>query len=306
MLTALDEPQTSGIRLPYGCPTIDLRRGTQPTRARGPCASRALVLALCALLGSCSRVEAPSPTPQPSFYRLVADDASRPLMQALARAYQERQPWVIFTVEHGSAAFVAEQLASNQAQLGALATLPSGSNWWLTDLAADAVAILAHEQNTRQTFSLAELRAIFAGERNQWSDFGVSGLGDIKVAVREDGEATRNVFDHNVMGDRRLTLDALLMPSADIMLRYVALNPGALGYVPLSRLAQQRLSVRAIPIAGVSPTPQTVASGEYALTFPVYFIAAGEPTGSLRDFVLWALREEGRQVTASMGYSPLP
>ncbi len=266
------------------------------------------VVMLCALLASCSRVEVPRPTPQPSAYRLVVDDASFPLVRALARVYHERQPWVMFTIDQGNMQFVREQIGAARAQLGVVGQLPPdiGAGWWLTDLAMDGVAVIVHEQNTMQNLSLADARAIFAGERNQWTDYSVNGLGDIKVAVREGGEATRTIFDNSVMGAQRLTFDALLMPSADVMLRYVALNPGAIGYVPFSRVTQQKLAVRTVRVEGVAPSPETIASGEYALAFAIYFVAAQEPQEALRDFVLWALSDEGKQVARALGYTPLP
>ena len=152
------------------------------------------------------------------YYRLIADDVSFPLLQALTRAYQERRPWASFTVEEGNTRLVGERLSSARARLAAAASLPSPNdgNGWFTDLALDGVVIIVNAQNPLETLAVSDARAIFAGERNQWTDYNASGLSDIKVAVREGSEATRQIFDRNIMGARRLTLEVLELDGGEV------------------------------------------------------------------------------------------
>lgn len=277
----------------------------RPALAR---AAGALALALCLPLGAaCSRVEAPSPTPVAVSYRLVADPATLPLLRALAESYSASNPYVTFTVDSGEGADMVERLRTGRAQLGAVAqdVEPVDPPWWLADLALDGIAVIVHEQNPLTALGARDVRDVFSGVRNAWSDYGVDAIGNIEVAVREDGAAVRAIFDRVVMGDVRLTLDALVMPSNATMLNYVALKPGAIGYASSASVARNPVA-KALALDGHAPTPENVASGAYPLSRAIHLVAPSEPQGELRNFAAWALGPQGKQIASALGYAVSP
>jgi phosphate transport system substrate-binding protein len=256
----------------------------------------------------------PRPTPVAEHYRLIADSATQPLLQALTDAYvQTVNPYARFTIELGAPSRLVERLRSGQVLLGATSLVPpepAGLKWWLADLALDGVAVVVHADNPVNALTLRDLRDIFSGGRNDWADYGEDQLGNIEVAVREDGDGTRVTFDRTVMGDQRLTFDALVMPSVETVLNFVALKPGAIGYIPLSSMAGQggvgsgaALPVKALVLDGVAPMAENLASGEYPLVRTLNLIGLYEPQGELRNFVAWALGPQGRTITESLGYA---
>lgn len=276
-----------------------------------PAATRAagvFALGLCLSLGAaCSRVEAPRPTPVAVSFRLVADPAALPLLRALSDAYTAADPYVTFTVDSSDGVDLAERLRTGRAQLGAVAQdlEPVDPPWWLADLALDGIAVIVHEQNPIPALGARDVRDVFSGVRNSWSDYGVEGIGNIEVAVREEGAATRTIFDQAVMGDVRLTLDALVMPSNATMLNYVALKPGAIGYASGASIARNPVA-KAVALDGQAPTPENVASGAYPLARTIHLIAPSEPQGELRKFAAWALGPQGKQIATTFGYAVRP
>jgi phosphate transport system substrate-binding protein len=270
-------------------------------------------LAVSLALIGCARAAAP-PTSAPvaGHYRLIADDATEYLLWSLTREYsRQANPYAHFTIESSPPALFVERLRSGQVTLGATALVPpppAGLRWWLTDLALDGVVVIVHPANLTTSLTLRDLRDIFSGARNHWADYGQDALGDIEVAVREEGNSARVHFDQVVIGTQRLTFNALMMPSSETMLNFVALRPGAIGYAPLASLAASSASpeakprVRALAVEGVMPEASRFLSGDYPLTRSLYFIALSEPQGELRNFVLWALGPEGRAVAQSLGY----
>ncbi len=285
--------------------------------AKRPCARRTscvVVLVACALLAACTRTEAPRPTPVAEHYRLIADSATYPLLRALTDAYAEAvNPYARFTIELGAPARIAERLRSGQVLLGATSLVPPeppGLKWWLADLALDGVAVIVHADNPIDAMSLRDLRDVFSGVRNDWADYGEDDLGNIEVAVREDGDATRVTFDQVVMGDQRLTFDALVMPSVETMLNFVTLRPGAIGYVPSPSVLGKRDGDRPPPVKplaldGVAPVAASLVSGEYPLVRTLNLIGLYEPQGELRNFVAWSLGPQGQAIAESLGYATL-
>lgn len=279
------------------------------------CMLRPAALLMCLALSACARVEAPTPTPATEHYRLVADGAAYPLMRALSDAYTETvNPYLLFTLESGSPALVAERVQSGQVPVGATSLIPPNavaSRWWLADLATDGVVVVTHADNPIGQLALRDLRDIFSGVRNSWADYGEATLGNIEVAVREDGDGTRVIFDRTVMGDQRLTFDALVMPSVETMLNFVAIKPGAIGYVPYSSVVQHqaragRPAVNLLALDGIEPTSDNLADGDYPLVHTLHLIGLQEPRGELRNFIAWALGPQGRAIAQSLGYATGP
>ena len=259
-----------------------------------------------ALLTACGRTPTLTPTPAPTVrFRIAADGATLPLLHALTNGYSVEHANVIIALESGDPATVVTRVATGQAQLAATSLLPATliGKPWLADLAMDGVAIVVHPQNPVNDVSLADVRAIFSGERNEWKDYGADTLGPIEVAVREDGDGTRAAFDQTVMGAQRLTLDALVMPSVETMLNFVEIKPGGIGYAPTASLTKRQPTLKALAINGKAPTPEAILSGEYPLGRMLYLLAPREPQGSLRDFVGWALGPDGKAIAVRLGYA---
>lgn len=273
-----------------------------------------IALVVSALLVGCARTEPPRPTPVAEHYRLIADSATYPLMRGLTDAYVASvNPYARFTIEQGASDRVAERLRSGQVLLGATSLVPpapQGLKWWLADLALDGVAVIVHEDNPIDGLTLRDLRDIFSGVRNAWADYGEDELGNIEVAVREDGDGARVIFDRVVMGDQRLTFDALVMPSTETMLNFVTLRPNAIGYAPSASVLGRRdgtamPAVKALALDGVPLTAEKLANGEYPLMRTLNLISLHEPQGELRNFVAWALGPQGKAITESLGYATL-
>ena len=72
------------------------------------------------------------------------------------------------------------------------------------------------------------------------------------------------------MGGDRVTLNALVMPTSQAVVDYVASHRNAVGYVSTGVLTD---TVRAVPVEEVPPTAATVRSGEYRLGRVLYLYA---------------------------------
>ncbi len=271
------------------------------------CLLRGALLLTLALV-ACARVETPKVTPIPVRLRVGADSATLPLMKALARAYQQNNPSWVITFDTGSADVVAGLAKGGAVDVAAVAQLPDDAEFkpWTMDLGVDGVAIIANAANTVTDLSKNDLREIFAGFRNEWAYFGAPGSGSIQAVVREDGEGSRQLFDRQIMGDTASTSSAILMPTPDTVINFVALNPGAIGYIPSGRLTSApQPSVKILSLDGQLPTVDGLATGSYPLHRNLYLIARNEPRGKPRDFVAWLITDQARVIAAALGYATI-
>jgi phosphate transport system substrate-binding protein len=223
-------------------------------------------------------------------------------MEDLGQAYTEQREYVTVDVQGGGSRLGIALARENRIDIGTASRKPTAEDerdpeteakrlWW-TAIAEDGIALVVHPQNAVGGLTLPQARDIFFGRVLDWEEMG--GIPDeIVVVSREDGSGTREVFEEMVMGDKRVTLTAIVMPSSEAVVEYVARHPTAIGYVSMGYLAPQ---VKAVPVEGMSPTPEDIQSGRYPLTRPLYLLTGQEPAGEVKAFIEFALSPAGQAV----------
>jgi phosphate transport system substrate-binding protein len=223
-------------------------------------------------------------------------------MEDLAQAYGEQHDYVTFDAQGGGTRLGTTLTRENQIDIGTASRKPTTEDerdpetgakrlrW--TAIAQDGIALAVHPQNAVEGLTLPQARDIFFGWILDWEEIGGT-PGEIVVVSREDGSGTRQVFEEMVMEDKRVTLTAMVMPSSEAVVEYVARHPTAIGYVSTGYLSPE---VKALQIEGVGPTTEDVQSGAYPLTRPLYLLTSQEPTGEVKAFIEFALSPAGQAV----------
>jgi phosphate transport system substrate-binding protein len=225
---------------------------------------------------------------------LVAADSCGPLAEELAAAYEEAHPWATVQVEVFNSSVAEQALRSGEADLALLSWLQQDAEegpLWSQAFARDGVAVVVHAATPFTETGLAHLQAIFRGQVQEWGGMVLAPVS------REDGSGTRAVFEGAVLGGHDVTFTAVVMPSSEAVVEYVACTPGAIGYVSSLRLGELPADgVRVSLVEGALPTPGGISDGSYPISRPLYLAAAAEPAGEAREFAQWVLGPEGQAV----------
>ncbi len=257
-----------------------------------------LSILLC-LLTACGTPLEPH---EPVYLRIAGSTSMQPLIEDLAQAYTGRHEHVTIEVRGGGSRLGIALARGNEMDIGTASRKPTAEEerdpetgakrlWW-TAIAQDGIALVVNPQNAVEGLTLSQARDVFFGRILDWEEMG--GLpGEIVVVSREDGSGTREVFEEMVMGEKRVTLTAIVMPSSEAVVEYVARHPTAIGYVSMGYLSPQ---VKALQVEGANPTPATVQSGTYPLTRPLYLLTGQEPTGEVKALIEFALSPAGQTV----------
>lgn len=105
-------------------------------------------------------------------------------------------------------------------------------------IALDGLALIVNQNNRLASLSLTQLQEIYNGRILDWSD--VDGTpGEIQLVVREDDSGAQALFEERVMGDKSVSLTAVIMPSNLDVLQYVAVHPTAIGYLSRGYITQR-------------------------------------------------------------------
>lgn len=263
----------------------------------------ALAIMAFTTLVSCSSPTLPATTPpsEAIVLRLSSTSTTTLLLEDLTAAYQEVVPTIRFESVSGNHLRLIDRLETGETPYILTSHLPVDSGLWAAPIAQDGIVILLHPTNTITDLSLEQIRLIYQGQINNWRDLGGEDA-TITVLSREEGSAIRAEFERLVMGQRRTTSNAQIVPSQTAMQIRLDEAASAIGYIALSSLPTNRES---IAINGIIPTPTTVADYTYPLRSTLYIVGKAEPETDYRIFVGWIQSIRGQQIVRKH-YTPLP
>jgi phosphate transport system substrate-binding protein len=157
----------------------------------------------------------------------------------------------------------------------------------------DALGVFVNEASPVRALSKAQLKAIYTGRIRSWEQVGGA---DLPITVCTERLASK-----------RATLDAVRTVALDgepygpvrelddpaDCLQLVVRDPGA---VTAATMAYAIPGTRAIPLDGLSPTPDQVRSGRYLLSRPMLLVSRAPPAGALKAFFEYMLSAEAQGV----------
>ncbi len=272
-------------------------------------------LLIILLVAGCS--QAPVTTPEPVTLRIAGSTSMQPVLFALTSEYSRQHPSIRFDLRGGGSSVGEERADTRQVALGA-SSLPTSESITMTvpgvrthlsrtPIGLDALAIIVHPSNELTDLTLLNLRDLYSGDVIDWEALG-SNNGEILLVSREDGSGSRALFEQRVMGDKSVSLTAVVMPTSADVVNYVALNPQAIGYVSrahvlpwLETTGEQTTSstgkaVRVVPVEGLLPTLENVRSQQYRLIHPLFLVSRGQPQGQARLFIDFVLSPAGQAI----------
>ncbi len=257
-------------------------------------ATLSLLLICGAVLIGCAADQRATPTP--TVLRIAGATSLQPALEALAGAYEADHPQVLVEVRGGGTAVGRQFLELGRADLAAVSWRApdeaEDARWQVVPVARDGIAIIVHPTNPITNLTFLQLRAIYSGEVLDWGAVG-GGEGIPLVASREDGSGTRAAFEATVMSDKKVTLNAVVLPTGKAMVDYVASHRNAIGYVTSAALTE---GVKVVALEETLPTREALRAGAYPLGRVLYLYAPRPPSPAAEAFLNFALSPAGQAV----------
>lgn len=259
-------------------------------------------------LVSCSTqiLPAATPTTNVTALRLYAATSAIPLVRTLTTTYNRLNPSITFEVSTGDYDAMSRAVLRDKTAYLITSHLDDDSSLWAAPIGQDGIAVIVHPDNNITRLTTAQLRLIYQGWIEQWSDVGGRG-GEIRVVSRETGSGTRAEFESLIMGSRRTTPTAQIAPSSAAMVASVARQPDGIGFVSMSYVNG---SVRALTLDGAAPTLDNVYDNIYPLRSILYVAGQHEPSADdeleahYRAFIGWVQSPDGQALVGN-NYAPL-
>ncbi len=231
-----------------------------------------------------------------------------PIAQKAAEEFMNAHPDVDISVRGGgSGVGVAAVIngtvdignASRAAKAKEIATARGkGVNLLGTVVAKDGICIVVNKANNLDSISLETAKKIYTGEISKWSEAGGSG-GMIVIISRDTASGTFEVFNEKVLKGAKVREDALMLASNQAILTSVSNTPGAIGYIGLGYVTDE---VKSLVVNGVTASKETVISGKYPVSRPLYMYTNGTPKGLAKQFLDYILGPTGQKLVEEAGF----
>jgi len=172
----------------------------------------------------------------------------------------------------------------------------------------DGIAIAVNPDNPVDELTMEDVKAIFTGEKRNWSDFGGNDA-EITLYSRESNSGTYVFFREFVLEDEDYASFANLMPSTQAIVEGVIQDVNGIGYIGLAYLDDE--GIKGVSISSEEgaeasfPSIENVIAGDYPVARPLFLYTDGEPEGVVKLFMEFVMSEQGQEIVEMIGFVPV-
>ena len=268
-----------------------------------PAATTAAPAETAAQTAAAPQTEAPA-----ALSGTVATDGSTSMEKvigALGEAFMEANSGVNFTYNPTGSGSGITAVSEGRCDIGlssrALKDSEVASGLVGTVLAYDGIAVIVNPANTVEDLDIETIAKIYTGEITNWSEVGGADA-EIVLVGREAGSGTRSGFEELTETVDKCKYRQELTSTGDVITA-VAQNPDAIGY---ASLASVKDSVKALKVAGVTPTEETVKDGTYLIQRPFVLVTKEgvELSPVAQAFFDYATKGQANDIITASGVVP--
>lgn len=279
------------------------------------------LLAFALLLAACSRGGGGEGSTQrarrASTITIKGSDTLVLLAQRLAEDFMKEHPGTAVQVTGGGSGTGIAALINGTTQIATASRPIKDSEKEMVEqrrgqpvvehpVAQDGIAIYLNEANPVEALTIEQIRKIFVGEIQDWSEVG-GPAGKITLYSRENNSGTYAYFKEEVLADQDFAAQAQTLPGTAAVVNAISKDPMAIGYGGIA----YSVGIRAVGVKrdegseAVAPTLETVTDGSYPISRKLFMYTVGTPEGTLAEFLAFATSPKGQSIATRAGYYPL-
>ena len=231
-----------------------------------------------------------------------------PLVKDAAEKFKANNKDVTITLNAGGSGTGLKQVSDGSVDMGnsdvpAETKLDKAKAEKLVDhkVCVMTVATIVNKDVGVKNLTRQQLQDIFTAKVTNWKDVGGPDK-PIVLVTRPKTSGTRALFkQYAINGAEEADNKSLETDNSGILIQSVAQNPGAIGYVALPYLINDK-SVDVLAIDGVEPTLENTYSGKYAVWGYEHIDTRKEPKAAVKAFLEYIMGDEYGKRIEELGY----
>lgn len=231
-----------------------------------------------------------------------------PLVKDAAEKFKDQHKEVTITLNAGGSGTGLKQVSDGSVDMGnsdvaAETKLDKDKAAQLEDhkVCVITVATIANKEAGVTNLTRQQLTDIFTAKVTNWKDVGGKDL-PIVLVTRPKTSGTRALYQQYALnGAEEADNKALETDNSGILIQSVAQNKGAIGYVALPYLLNDK-SVDAVSIDGVAPTLENTYNGMYTVWGYEHIYTHKDPNAAVKAFLDYITGSEYSSRIEELGY----
>ncbi|TGE17229.1 phosphate ABC transporter substrate-binding protein, PhoT family [Hymenobacter elongatus] len=278
-------------------------------------------------------MEDSSDTPTSGAINISVDETFEPILKSQIDTFQKLYPAARVTAAYKPEEEVMRDLLANKARVAVLSRQLNPAEQAEFErlkivprtarLAVDGLAIVVHPSNPDSMLTVAQLRSIFMGNTQEWSQVsGKKGLGSINVVFDTNRSSTTRYVQDSLLQGKALTKRVFAAKSNPALLDYVATHPNTIGIVGVNWISDRDdkavqgflKNVRIVSVSAqanpqkpddyVQPYQAYLALKTYPLRREVYLISREARAGLGTGFASFSAGNKGQLIVLKSGLVP--
>lgn len=180
----------------------------------------------------------------------------------------------------------------------------------MTPIGREAFVFFVNAKNPVSNLSTNDIQSIYSGEITNWKNVGGKNK-SIRAFQRPENSGSQTMLI-KIMGETQLMtppLDDIIDAMGGIIDRVSAYKnyDNSLGYSFLF-FATEMVNdnkIKLLSVNDIAPTRENVANGTYPYAAEFFAVTAGKPDESSQKLIDWILSEQGQEIVAKTGYTPI-
>jgi phosphate transport system substrate-binding protein len=185
-----------------------------------------------------------------------------------------------------------------------------GITFHMTSIGKDAFVFIVNTDNPVNNITSEQIRMIYSGRITNWKEIG--GNDEEIIPYQRNKDSGSQTLFESIMGETPI-MEPLTSHGIGSMGRVITAvssytnYPNAIGYSFLFYTTEManRKKIKLLAIDGVTPSRETIKSGEYVFSSTFYAITRGDESENAKKFINWILSEEGQYLVEKTGYVPV-
>lgn len=249
-----------------------------------------------------------SPRKRAQKLHIVGSTTMGPLLKEIAAKYHLVHPEVAVEVELGGSARGLMDVRAGLAHIAMLsrALAPSERDLYGIPIARDGVGVVVHADNPLRELSVEQLQAVFTGRAREWKELGGSRDAVYALGGLRDGASSALFARFLKQPLDAFSLNAAVESNIE-RLAVVAACENAIAYVSVGaaeRAIAQGVSVRLLPISGVTASSANIRNGSYPICRALTLASRDAPSGVARSFFAFCLSAQVNGILSAFDFVP--
>jgi len=233
-----------------------------------------------------------------------------PIAKALTEYFKERNPEINIVVSESGSGNGAKSLINKACDIADMSRFMKTKEFKVAInnnvtpvahmIALDGLPIIVNPANSIDNLTTEQIRDIYLGKITNWKELG--GV-DKKIIIisRDTNSGTYETFNKLIMKKQKISGNCEYVGSNGAIRQRVQTTLGAIGYAGLGFVDD---TVKALKINNIYPNAQTVSTGIYPISRPLFMFTNGYPKlgSALYKFITLPFKKDGQEIIESIGF----